>query len=204
MNALSIANDIMTLTTTNKSALFVVVLLFGFICVFQMVSRGDWLAKILGVALLILAVHFLAGCSTNPLGMTDRTRLRTDAAVSIAQADEAARIAESNAKVIVEQSKQNGETARTFAWVGMIPLSLGIVCGTFLIFTVLAIISWHMGITPRSEPRQINQVVNVHLTDDQVRMLQSHAERTGQQLIKRDGQFYLSDGQRTVKALLKG
>lgn len=204
MNALSLTNDIVTLTTTNKNALLITLLAFGCICVYQMIARGGWLAKLLGVGLLILAVHFLAACNgpIDPLGATSRTRLRTDAAVSIAQADEAARIAESNAKIITEQSKQNGATARTLAWASMIPFALMIV-GVAVVLVI--VVNWQgriwyaKTIHAGPQPSQVRT-----LTATQVDLLQSYAVRTGKQLVYHDGEYFLTDGQTTVKALLKG
>jgi len=42
------------------------------------------------------------------------------------------------------------------------------------------------------------------LNAEQVQLLRDHAQRTGQHLKVINGEYYLTDGQRTVKALPKG
>lgn len=170
--------------------------------------------------LIVVLAYILAGCGngpTDPLGATSRTRLRTDASVSIAQADaqariaqaqaqEAADIAQANAQIITEQSRQNGATARTFAWTTTLPIVLLIVGA---VIVVALVVNWQGRIhferiqTQRyqalAQPPQCPQ-----LNAEQVALLRDHAQRTGQHLKVINGEYYLSDGQRTVKALLKG
>lgn len=219
MNALNIANDLFSLTTTNKNMLLIAVVAFGMLCVYKMVTGPDWFAKVLGVVLLVVAVGMLAGCSngpTDPLGATSRTRLRTDASVSIAQADanariaqaqaeQAARISEANALIITEQSKQNGAMARTMAWATTLPIILLIVGAAVV---VALVVNWQGRIwleRTRQAPQLAQQAQQwPQLNADQLRLLQNYARRSGQRLIRQEDGYYLDDGQRTVKALLKG
>lgn len=208
------------LTSINPTALTVAVLAFGMLCVYRLITDNGFVSKLIGVLLLVTAVYLLAGCSngpTDPLGATSRTRLRTDASVSIAQADanariteahakEAADIAASNAQIITEQSRQNGQTARTMAWATMFPIILLIVGA---VIVVSLVINWQgrihfertrqQGYQALAQPPQWPQ-----LNAEQVALLRDHAQCTGQHVIIRNGQYYLTDGQRTVKALLKG
>lgn len=207
------------LTSINPTALTVAVLAFGMLCVYRLITDSGFVSKLIGVALLITAVYLLAGCSngpTNPLGMTDRTRLRTDASVSIAQADaqariaqaqaqEAASIAQANAQVITEQTRQNGQTMRTFAWTTTLPIVLLIV-GVVLIIAL--VVNWQGRIHfERIQLQRYQELAQPpqwpQLNAEQVQLLRDHAQRTGQQLRVINGEYYLTDGQRTVKALLK-
>lgn len=219
MNALNIANNLFSLTTTNKNMLLVAVVAFGMLCIYKMITGPDWFAKILGVVLLVVAVGVLSGCNgpTDPLGATSRTRLRTDASVSIAnadanariaqaQADEAARIAESNARIITTMTQETGATARASTWAGMIPLALLIVGAAVV---VALVVNWQGRIwleRTRQAPQLVQRQAWPTLSAEQVLMLYDHARRTGQRVIvdAEDGSYCLTDGQRTVKALLKG
>ena len=229
MNAINLAS-LFQFTAINKQTALVGVLIFGAIVVYRMIIDGDWLAKILGVIILVAAVSILSGCTngpTDPLGATSRTRLRTDASVSIAQADadararvaqadagariaqaqadETARIAESNALIITEQSKQNGATARAGLWSGMIPLALLIVASAVVLGLV---INWQGRIyyeRTRQTPQLAEPSPWPQLPPDKLRLLQNYARRSGQWVSVIEGEYYLSDGQgRKVKALLKG
>lgn len=217
------------LTSINQTALTVAVLAFGMLCVYRLITDSGFISKLIGVVLLVTAVYLLAGCSngpTNPLGMTDRTKLRTDASVSIAQADanariaqaqadqtariaeaqakEAADIAQANAQVITEQTKQNGQRARTMAWTTTLPIILLIIGATLVIALV---VNWQGRIwyqrTVQTGPTLTTHQAHA-LTADQMQLLQDYAAQTGKQLRVIDGEYYLSDGQHTVKALLKG
>ena len=207
------------LTSINPTALTVAVLAFGMLCVYRLITDNGFASKLIGVLLLVTAVYLLAGCSngpTDPLGTTSRTRLRTDASVSIAQADANARIAEahakeaadiaaSNAQIITEQTKQNGATARTMTWATTLPIALLIVGAALVIALV---VNWQGRI--HFERLQIQRYQELaqppqwpQLNAEQVALLRDHAQRTRQQLRVINGEYYLSDGQRTVKALLK-
>jgi len=216
MSAINIA-DFLQFDPNAKEFWHVALFLFALLVLYRMITNGDFAARVLGIGVILFGLWFLSGCSngpTDPLGATSRTRLRTDASVSIAQADanariaqahadEAARIAESNAKIITEQSKQNGATERAKAWAGMIPLALLIVGAAVV---VALVVNWQGRIyyeRTRQAP-QLAQAQHGQLTVDQVRLLRDYARRTGQRVSVVDGEYCLSDGQRTVKALLKG
>lgn len=207
------------LTSINQTVLTMGVLAFGMLCIYRLITDNGFVSKLIGVLLLVTAVYLLAGCSngpTNPLGMTDRTRLRTDASVSIAQADanariaeaqakEAADIAQANAQIITEQTKQNGQTARTMTWATTLPIILLIVGA---VIVVALVVNWQGRI--HFERIQIQRYQALaqppqwpQLNAEQVALLRGHAQRTGQQLRVINGEYYLNDGQRTVKALLK-
>lgn len=207
------------LTSINPTALTVAVLAFGMLCVYRLITDSGFVSKLIGVVLLVTAVYLLAGCSngpTDPLGATSRTRLRTDASVSIAQADANARIAEaqakeaadiaaSNAQIITEQTRQNGATARTYAWTTTFPIILLIV-GAMIVVSL--VINWQGRIHFERTRQQGYQVLAQppqwpQLNAEQVALLRDYAVQTGQQLRVINGEYYLSDGQRTVKALLK-
>lgn len=206
------------LTSINQTALTVAVLAFGMLCVYRLITDNGFVSKLIGVLLLVTAVYLLAGCSngpTDPLGATSRTHLRTEASVSIAQADanariaeaqakEAADIAQANAQVITEQTKQNGQRARTMAWTTTLPIILLIIGATLVIALV---VNWQGRIwyqrTVQTGPTLTTHQAHA-LTADQMQLLQDYAAQTGKQLRVIDGEYYLSDGQHTVKALLKG
>jgi len=219
------------LTSINPTALTVAVLAFGMLCVYRLITDSGFISKLIGVVLLVTAVYLLAGCSngpTDPLGATSRTRLRTDAGVTIAQADanariaqaqaeqtariaeaqaqEAAAIAQANASVITEQTKQNGQTARTFAWTTTLPIML-LIIGAVLV--VALVINWQGRIHfERVQLQRYPELAHPprwpQLNAEQVQLLKDHAARTGQQLRIINNEYYLTDGQHTVKALLKG
>lgn len=219
------------LTSINQTALTVAVLAFGMLCVYRLITDTGFVSKLIGVLLLVTAVYLLAGCNngpTNPLGMTDRTRLRTDASVSVAQVDaqariaqaqadanariaqaqaqEAADIAQANAQVITEQSRQNGATARTMTWATTLPIIL-LIIGVVLV--VALVVNWQGRIHfERIQLQRYQELAQPpqwpQLNAEQVQLLRDHAAQTGKRVIVQDGQYYLTDGQRTVKALLKG
>ena len=217
MSAINFA-DFLQFDPNAKEFLHVALFLFALLVLYRMITNGDFAARVLGIGVILFGLWFLSGCSngpTDPLGATSRTRLRTDASVSIAQADanariaqahadEAARIAESNAKIITEQSKQNGATARAGLWAGMIPLALLIVGAVVVVGLV---VNWQ-GRIWLERTRQAPQLAEAQqwpqLSADQLCLLQNYARRSGQRLIRQEDGYYLDDGQRTVKALLKG
>lgn len=209
------------LTSINPTVLTMAMLAFGMLCVYRLITDSGFISKLIGVVLLVTAVYLLAGCSngpTDPLGVTSRTRLRTDASVSIAQADanariaeaqarEAADIAQANAQVITEQSRQNGATARTFAWTTTLPIILLIV-GAVLI--VALVVNWQGRLHfERIQLQRYQELAQPpqwpQLNAEQVALLRDHAQRTGQQLRVIDGEYYLEETNgRTYRALLKG
>ena len=202
----------------DKGLLVFVVLALFVVCVYRLVADHTFVGKLIGVALLLLAAWVVSGCNgpTDPLGATSRTRLRTDASVSIAQADanarvaqaqaqEAAAIAQSNAQVITAQTEQNGATARTLAWVTTLPVLL-VIIGAIIVGALL--VNWHGRIhyerTRQGSWQQLAQPpAYPALTDAQLKLLYEYAATQGQKLTVVNGEYYLSDGQRTVKALLK-
>lgn len=91
------------------------------------------------VILIVLPVILLSvtGCSVvsieggtgDPLGFTERARLRANASVQIAESNERARAKEAQAKVDEEAIRQQGETSRnTVGWM-FIPVCMIIVFG---------------------------------------------------------------------------
>lgn len=217
MSAINIA-DFLQFDPNAKEFWHVALFLFALLVLYRMITNGDFAARVLGVGVILFGLWFLSGCANgpiDPLGATSRTRLRTDASVSIAQADanariaqahadEAARIAESNAKIITEQSKQNGQTARTMAWATTLPIILLIVGGAVV---VGLIVNWQGRIwfeRTRQAPQLAQGQAWPALNADQVRMLHDHARRTGMRVLRQQDGYYLTDGQHTVKALLKG
>lgn len=121
MSAINIA-DFLQFDPNAKEFWHVALFLFALLVLYRMITNGDFAARVLGIGVILFGLWFLSGCSngpTDPLGATSRTRLRTDASVSIAQADanariaqaqaeQAARISEANALIITEQSKLAG------------------------------------------------------------------------------------------------
>lgn len=214
MNAINFA-DFLQFDPNAKEFWHVALFLFALLVLYRMITNGDFAARVLGIGVILFGLWFLSGCSngpTDPLGATSRTRLRTDASVSIAQADanariaqahadEAARIVESNAKIITEQSKQNGQTARTMAWATTLPIVMLIIAGAVVVGLV---VNWQ-GRIFYARTRQAPQLARAQqLTADQVRLLEDYARRTGQLVIRQQDDYFLTDGQHTVKALLKG
>jgi hypothetical protein len=218
MSAINIA-DFLQFDPNAKEFWHVALFLFALLVLYRMITNGDFAARVLGIGVILFGLWFLSGCSngpTDPLGATSRTRLRTDASVSIAQADanariaqahadEAARIAEANALIITEQSKQNGATARTMAWATTLPIILLIVGGAVV---VGLIVNWQGRIwleRTRQAPQLAERAQWPQLNADQVRMLQDYARRSGQRVRVVNGEYFLEDTSgRQVKALLKG
>lgn len=218
MNAIHFA-DFLQFDPNAKEFWHVALFLFALLVLYRMITNGDFATRVLGIGVILFGLWFLSGCSngpTDPLGATSRTRLHTDAAVSVAQADANARIAqargfvgvriaESNAKIITEQSKQNGQTARAGLWAGMIPLALLIVGSAVVVGLV---VNWQGRIyleRTRQAPQLTQQVQRPQLSADQVRMLYDYARRSGQRVRVVEGEYYLeATNGRQVKALLKG
>ena len=229
MSAINIA-DFLQFDPNAKEFWHVALFLFALLVLYRMITNGDFAARVLGIGVILFGLWFLSGCSggpVDPLGATSRTRLRTDASVSIAQADanararvaeaderariaqaqaeQAARISEANALIITEQSKQNGATARTMAWATTLPIILLIVGGAVV---VGLIVNWQGRIwleRTRQAPQLAERAQWPQLNADQVRMLQDYARRSGQRLRVVEGEYYLEDTSgRQVKALLKG
>ncbi len=228
MSAINIA-DFLQFDPNAKEFWHVALFLFALLVLYRMITNGDFAARVLGIGVILFGLWFLSGCSngpTDPLGATSRTRLRADAAVSVAQADanararvaeaderariaqaqaeQAARISEANAQIITEQSRQNGATARTMAWATTLPIILLIVAGAVV---VALVVNWQ-GRIFYERTRQGHQIAQnspgQRLTAEQVALLQDYARRHGQRVSVVEGEYHLSDGQRTVKALLKG
>lgn len=202
----------------DKGLLVFVMLTLFVVCVYRLVADHTFTGKLIGVALLLLAAWVVSGCNgpTDPLGVTSRTRLRTDASVSIAQADERARIAEAqareaadiavaNAQIVTEQSRQNGATARTLAWVTTMPVLL-LILGAIIVVTLL--VNWqgriHYERTRQGAWQQLAQPpARPALASEQLKLLYEYAEQNGKRVQIVNGEYFLTDGQTTVKALLK-
>jgi hypothetical protein len=201
--------------------------LFGFalLVLYKMVTDGDFAAKVLAICVILFGLWFLAGCTadgpTNPLGVTDRTKLQTDASIAIAQADrdariaaanarvaesqadESAAIAASNASIITEQTIQNGETARAHTWAGLLPVALLIIGATIVLGLI---VNWQGRIWyERTQHAPALAMQQAPMLDaNKLRLLQEHARQRGMWVVERDGEYLLTDGVKTIKALPKG
>lgn len=192
-------NEQIQFIITNHNALVFGLYAFGALCVYLMLTKGDWLGKLLGVVLLVVAVHFLAGCTADPLGATSRTQIRADAAVAVAQADadSKARIAEANAKAIIgaEQEKARAKIATNQAWAATVPVALVVIFGGLV---VLLVVNWQGRIWYKYAER------GTPMLDAKQRvLLTGYAQEHGMKIKVVDQTIYLTNGQKTIKALPK-
>jgi hypothetical protein len=85
MNAISTASNMIQLTANSKAALLITVLAFGMVCVYRMVTDGDWLAKLLGVLLLVTAVVMLSGCTPDPMRSAQANQVANQSLIAVNQ-----------------------------------------------------------------------------------------------------------------------
>lgn len=182
--------------------------------------------RLILVGAVCLGAAMLSGCTVDdPLGATTRAkdhnsawvttnRADNDTRISQAQADENARIAiaqadstaritasnndlsartkEAETKLAITQEQEREQTQRASIWGTMIATTV-FICGLALI--ILLVVNWGGKIAFMR--------AKYALSTQQLMLLQDYADRTGKKIVMQNGQYYLTDGQTTIRAILK-
>jgi hypothetical protein len=134
--------------------------------------------------ILISIVFLLTGCFDDPLAMTERARIRADAAIAVAQAERDAAIGAAQA-----------EASKSKAWATVMPIIVAIAGATIVIVTVV----WWQGKIYHTRAIQASSYAeNVHqITAYSEQDLVRYARRLGGRLaIDNNGyKIYLPGGQ---------
>lgn len=198
------ANQYINLVASNRQALVLALLLFAAICVYRLIT-GDWLGKLIGVAVLILAVYLLTGC------MADSTYLAVqqshdNAKVSVAQVQADAEVRKAQEDRTAREYEADAKVASTRAWTGMIPVAL-IVIGLAAI--TLLVVNWQGRIWLKKVENEHEYLMargwdrSTGIESSQYKLLLDYAQRTGREVKLINGTYYLTaEDQPPIKALL--
>jgi len=171
--------------------------------------------KTLLVGAVIVGAVMLSGCAADdPLGATTRAKDHNQAWITTNQADENAKIAAANAdsmaritvsnndlaartkeadtRLAVTQAQENGQSNRAGIWSTMIATTAFVLC-----LGLIIMIAVHYGGKIALLKTRYN------LQAHQLMLLQDYADRTGKQIVMRNGQYFLTDGVTTIRAILK-
>ena len=151
--------------------------------------------KLLFVIAGLICAALLHGCTVaDPLALTAREQIRSNAAVSIAEA-------EARAQIETARYAAEADITTTQTWAGMLPLAALIVVGGVL----GGIVFYFQGKAYLVRVEYASGERFPPLPADHRRKLDAYARATDQRLELVDGQYYLVDKQdgRRVRALPK-
>lgn len=157
---------------------------------------------------LLILLAMLAGCQPiDPLGATERTNIRANAALQAAQAEADAQRRIAEAQADAQKHVANQETIRAGMWAGVLPVALLIVGATLVIALV---VNWQGRIwherTKMGAPSQIAQRMQAQQPAIELADLRKIAASRGYWLEIEGNVAYLVDeqGERRGRRLLSG